>query len=180
MSEQRALYKATKELTKAIESRSRDAALSPEFFESYAKELGGAKGLGARLAQDFKRVHGEDLAEEEKAFFTHDEKTIQRYWQMLMTFMQQQDRQNAVDISSLSDEDLQATLSLLAKNLIEQDEEFRRSVVKVCANLDRKLIEELATEAGLIGPSVDADPPAIEEQPEEPPEGDEAIYPEEH
>lgn len=155
MSEQKALFDATRKLADQIAKQSRNTAVSPEFFDQLSKELGGARGLGERIAADFKRIHGEGLSAAEQALFSHDEKTIQRYWQMLLQFMQQQDRQNAVDISSLSDKELQATLMTLARELITDDREFRRQVIKAAVATDKGLIEELAIEAGLLGPSID-------------------------
>ena len=181
LTERKSVYKATRELAKAISDRGKNSALSPEFFDEFAKELGGARGLGKRLAEDFKRVSGEGLTEAEQAFFTHDEKTLQRYWQMMSTFMQQQDRMNSVDITSLSDDELQATLLQLARNLIEKDSEFRKSVIRACASMDRSFVEELAEEAGLIGPSVNArlaPMPSIEQDDEDDEDGD-AMYPDE-
>jgi hypothetical protein len=181
VTERKAVYKATRELAKAIADRGKNTAVSPDFFDEFTKELGGARGLGKRLANDFKRISGEGLTEAEQAFFTHDEKTLQRYWQMLSTFMQQQDRMNSVDITSLSDEELQATLSQLAMSLIAKDDAFRKGVIKACVTMDRDFIEELAQEAGLLGPSIDAEAspqPLIEESDEAEDDG-EAMYPDE-
>jgi len=154
MSERKAIFDATKELANQIAQRSRSTAVSPEFFDELSKELGGARGLGQRIAKDFKRIHGEGLSEAEQRLFSHDEKTIQRYWQTLMTFMQQQDRANAVDISSLSDKELQSTLFQLAKTLMEENKKFRAQVVSILVEKDKGLIEELAVAAGLITKSI--------------------------
>ena len=164
MSERKALFDATKELANQIAQRSRSTAVSPEFFDELSKELGGARGLGQRIAKDFKRIHGEGLSEAEQRLFSHDEKTIQRYWQTLMTFMQQQDRANAVDISSLSDKELQSTLFQLAKNLMEENQAFRAEVVSIIAEKDKGLIEQLAIAAGLFGKSI---PGSVVEKPVE-------------
>jgi len=187
---QKALIDATKRLADEIAKRSKNTAISPEFFDSVVKELGGVKDLGKRIANDFKRLHGEGLTAVEAKYFTHDEKTIQRYWQTIMTFMQQQDRMNAVDVSSLNDKELQATLLNLAAGLIEDNPEFREHVIGIVVQKDREMIERLAIEAGLIAPAVDgsvvAEPVKIEEslsakEPDDPEEGvvateDQSLY----
>lgn len=178
MTERKALFDATKELANQIAQRSRSTAVSPEFFDELSKELGGARGLGQRIAKDFKRIHGEGLSEAEQRLFSHDEKTIQRYWQTLMTFMQQQDRANAVDISSLSDKELQSTLFQLAKTLMVENQAFRKQIVSVIAENDKGLIEELAIKAGLFGKSI---PGSVVEKLkiEETSDDEEEIHPEE-
>lgn len=150
VAEQKGLVEATKKLADQIAARGKNSALSPEFFDSFSRELGGASGLGKRLADDFKRLHGEDLTAEDAAYFTKDEKTIQRYWQTIAAFMQNQDKMNAVDVSSLSDKELQATLLGLATSLMEENEDFREHVIKTVCKSNPKLIESLAIEAGLI------------------------------
>lgn len=147
---QKTLMEATQRLADEIAKRSKNTALSPEFFDAFSRELGGAKGLGERLADDFKRLHGEGLDSESAAFFVPDEKTIQRYWQTIAQFMQNQDKMNAVDISSLSDQELQATLLNLATGLINENPDFRKHVIKIAVNADKEFLEELARDAGLI------------------------------
>lgn len=147
---QKTLTEATQRLADEIAKRSKNTALSPEFFDAFAKELGGARGLGERLAEDFKRLHGEGLDSSESQFFVPDEKTIQRYWQNISQFMQTQDKMNAVDISSLSDQELQATLLSLATGLIKDNPDFRKHVVRIAVKDDREFLEELAIEAGIV------------------------------
>ncbi|MAT51124.1 MAG: hypothetical protein CMK32_08070 [Porticoccaceae bacterium] len=189
MSEQKALFDATRELSRKISNLSKNSAVAPEFFEEFQKELGGARGLGQLIAEDFKRMHGIGLSATEQKLFSPDEKTIQRYWQTLMVFMQQQDRHNAVDISSLSDKELQATLLQLAQELILENPGFRSQVIRIAVAQDRDLINELAMKAGLLGDVVEGDtepeePEAIvrEDNPaEEPDDFDvDVIEPEEH
>ena len=150
MANQKTLTEATQRLADEIAKRSKNTALSPEFFDAFAKELGGARGLGERLAEDFKRLHGEGLDSSESQFFVPDEKTIQRYWQNISQFMQTQDKMNAVDISSLSDQELQATLLSLATGLIKDNPDFRKHVVRIAVKDDREFLEELAIEAGIV------------------------------
>lgn len=149
VSEQKGLIEATKKLTEQIAARGKNSAISPEFFDAFSKELGGAKGLGERLASDFKRLHGDELSADEAAYFTRDEKTIQRYWQTISQFMQNQDRMNAVDVSSLSDKELQSTLLGLATSLIEENDEFRNHVIKLACKNDPSFIRSLAEELGI-------------------------------
>ena len=149
VSEQKGLTEATKKLADEIAARGKNSAISPEFFESFSKKLGGAKGLGERLADDFCRLHGDGLDADAASYFTRDEKTIQRYWQTISQFMQNQDRMNAVDISSLSDKELQSTLLGLATSLMEENDEFRAHVVKLACKNNLDLIRELALESGL-------------------------------
>jgi len=175
MSNQKSLMEATKKLADEIAIRSKNTALSPEFFDSFAKSLGGPKGLGERLAKDFRRLHGDDLTAEEQQFFTPDEKTIQRYWQTIAQFMQNQDKMNAVDISSLSDQELQATLLNLATGLIKENEDFRKHVIKIACKSDKSFIEELAREAGLL---TFVEGKVVSEISEESIESSDEVYPE--
>lgn len=149
VSEQKGLIEATKKLADQIATRGKNSAISPEFFDAFSKKLGGAKGLGERLADDFKRLHGDDLDAEAASYFTRDEKTIQRYWQTISQFMQNQDRMNAVDVSSLSDKELQSTLLGLATSLMEENDDFREHVIRIACKNNPDLIRSLAEEAGL-------------------------------
>lgn len=148
--EKKSLAEATKRLADEIAARGKNTAISPEFFDAFSRELGGATGLGKRLADDFKRMHGENLDSEDAAFFAPDEKTIQRYWQTITQFMQNQDKLNSVDISSLSDQELQATLLSLATGLIEENEDFRRHVLQIAVQKDVDFLHRLAAEAGIV------------------------------
>lgn len=159
---ERTILNATRQLTDQIAQARKASAISPEFFDELAKELGGARGIAESIAKDIKRLHGEGLSEAERKYHTFDDKTIQRYWQSLMQFMQQQDKNNAVDISSLSDKELQATLLSLAKALINEDQEFRRHAIRITALSDKDFLDELIAEANATVEGKVAEKPKIE------------------
>lgn len=167
MEKSKAIFQATKKLADQIAAARKGTAVSPEFFDELSKELGGARGIGQTIAKDIKRLHGEGLTAAEQKYFTYDDKTIQRYWQSLMQFMQQQDKANAVDVSSLSDKELQATLLTLAQNLIAEDETFRRRVIELAIENDRAFVDEILNgpEEIIEGEIVAEQQPKIESAP---------------
>lgn len=166
MEKSKAIFQATKQLADQIAAARKGTAISPEFFDELSKELGGAKGIGQTIAKDIKRLHGEGLSAAEQKYFTYDDKTIQRYWQSLMQFMQQQDKANAVDVSSLSDKELQATLLTLAQNLIAEDETFRRRVIELAIKNDKSFVEEILNgPEEIIEGEIVAEQPKIESAP---------------
>lgn len=149
MSEKKAIATACRTVTKALASAQRDKepAALPAIINSFLHGVGGAEKVGTLLKEDFNRLRGVGLSEEELMKHEVKEGTLQRYWQMLLRGMVARDEQvSQVDLQGFTDEELQATLIPLAADLLLNDADFRTTVLREAVNRDPNLMDEILKE----------------------------------
>lgn len=124
------IEQACKDLTESINSSKADLRDIPAIVDAFKRRVGGVENLANMLADDFLRVRGDHLTDEEKKEFHFKEQVIQRYHQMLMKSMKENDDSKVADMSSLSDEELKSILGTVAMDIIEGDKDFRLKLVR--------------------------------------------------
>lgn len=135
----------------AMAKRDKEPAALPEVINSLIKGVGGADRLGEMLREDFDRLRGVGLTDEEAVKHEFKEGTIQRYWQMLLRGLSTRDeRVAAVDLQGFTDEELKAVLIPLAAEMLVEDAEFRSNVLRDAVNRDPKIIDEILRERGQV------------------------------
>lgn len=135
----------------AMAKRDKEPAALPEVINSLIKGVGGADRLGEMLREDFDRLRGVGLTEEEAVKHEFKEGTIQRYWQMLLRGLSTRDeRVAAVDLQGFTDEELKAVLIPLAAEMLVEDAEFRANVLRDAVNRDPKIIDEILRERSQV------------------------------
>lgn len=153
MADRRAVADACRSLTKALTDakREREPAALPGIINSFLQKVGGTEEMANILKEDFDRLRGVGLTEEE--FMKHEfkEQTIQRYWQMLLRGVAARDEVvSSVDLQGFSDEELRSVLIPLAAEMMVEDAEFRSQVIREAVMRDPKVLDDLTQEKSRV------------------------------
>lgn len=161
VADKKAIVQACRSVTTALASakRDKDPAALPEIINAFLKGVGGVENVGQILMEDFNRLRGVGLTEEELMKHQFKEGTIQRYWQMLLRGINSRDQQVAtVDLQGFTDAELKAVLLPLAAELLLEDPQFRVSVIVEAVSRDPSILDELLRERGKVVDSTVASP----------------------
>lgn len=162
VADRRIIAKASRELVNALAQTKRaNSADLPAIVDSFKRKIGGTDALADMLAKDMRRLHGCDLPPEAEKDFQWHEQVIQKYHQMLLKVLADNDAKSAdYDLSALSEDDLKSILAPLAREMLLHDSEFRNDVLTLAS--DDASEQELVTVADAEG-AVD-DERGIDEQ----------------
>lgn len=137
-----------KEAIKEVQRAGRPLTL--DISEGAMDLLGGAAALGERMAEDLKRMRGENLPEELKSFHDVDYKTVKGMYEALIRLATDRDKMvgDVGDpLDGLSEEDLMAIASQAAMIRIEVDSDFRKQLLSAIVKLDPDAVMAAAGEA---------------------------------
>lgn len=162
----------TQELIRKVRGRARSEPITPQLLDACLEHIGGVKELGKICAEELRKSRGETL-DGDIIPGLDGRPTLTHQWMSLLTkIIQDNDQRESLDISSLPDKELLATLKSLAIDLIRESDEYRRFLLKEIIKEDPSLIHLAMNWAGL--PVIDSK--AIghqgkdESRPEDPPE----------
>lgn len=154
MADSKAVIEASRQIVKHLADMqgSKDDPMTSQLIESFADACGGIDKLGRRLAEDFARVRGEGLTAEEQRLYKRSEQTIQKYYQLIWRGLAQNDELNASlgDLSEIDEDDLKATLTSLAKEIVDNDSEFRRKIAIEVIQEEPEILEELLKQVEVV------------------------------
>lgn len=148
--ETRAAARATTKLASALAKAKDTASFTPEILDSFYKEVGGPEGYGKKLAADFQKSRGVGLDEDELDSWEFNAGTLARWHDIILKIQQKEDERNTADISSISQEDLEATVKQVAIDLMLSDDDIRESVVRLVAKKNPELIQQIVRDAGMV------------------------------
>jgi len=163
MSDKRTVVQACRDLTTALASAKRDKepAALPAIVNSFVTNLGGVDELGKMLVEDFNRLRGVGLDEEETKNFQIKEGVLQRFWQMVLRGIKSRDELvSVVDLEGFTDDELKAVLIPLAAEMMQSDKEFRATIFRDVVLHDPQMLEELLAEKSKVVTVEAVKPPA--------------------
>lgn len=124
--------------------------LTLDIAESLADELGGGEGLARRMAEDLKRLRGENLPPELKEFHDPDYKTIKGLYELIQRVVSDRDKmvgETGDPLDGVSEVDLMAIASQAALLRLETDADFRKQLLTEITKIDPNAVVEAAGEA---------------------------------
>ncbi len=139
MSDQRAVAQASRSLITHLNRMGDESAVMPAVGAAFLKEIGGMEHLGKSLAEDFRRVRGECLTEEEARTWDRRDGNIIKMYTLVTGLLQKLDENKKVDVSGLTDEDLNTALADVAAKLISADPVFRDRIINEAMSNDPNL-----------------------------------------
>jgi len=150
--DERALSTAARQILTGIASAGKGEARSPAFIEGAMKRLGGPTRFGEICGEEMNKARGCD-PETGEPLPAHMEPSASpmltlKWGELLSRAMARNDERESVEIGSLNDEDLVSTLRLLAVDLVESNEEFRRLIVTEALRKQPDLIDQALNAAG--------------------------------
>lgn len=169
MSNQATIAQAARQFMQVIKSLGTESAAMPKVADSFLNQLAQATGkdgtdaLAELLLQDFQRVRGSGLTEEQATVFEYKDAVIQKYHQMIQSMLQHNDSRKTLDASGLTDEDLIATIGGLIPELI-QAPEFRAKIVHEAIKADPDLRRQIVELGGVTVVDAKPLPPVIEDE----------------
>jgi hypothetical protein len=130
--------------------RKRGRPITLDIADSAMAELGGAEEFARMIVGDLKRIRGDNLDEELKAFHDPDNKSLTKIYSMLIDLATGRDKlvgETADPLSEVSEEDLMVLAAQAAMLQIEVDQDFRRKILDALVVADPELVIEYAGKA---------------------------------
>lgn len=149
-SQQKSIAKATNKLAAALAKAGNSSAVSPQILEAFYSVIGGPAEYGRMLATDFQKSRGVGLTEYESMEFSYNASTVARWHDILIRYRQKEDDRLTTDISSISQEDLEATVRQVALDMILEDDDIREAVLDAALKKRPDIAKELASKSNLI------------------------------
>lgn len=156
------LAKLARELTASLKASNKGEPTSPKILEAALQKLGthysrpGAEALGELISDQLLKATGQGLTPVERENWRHSPLVIHRFAELLTRLSVKNDERQSLDVSSLSEDDLLASLTALVMDMIENNAEYRRLAVMEGIRKQPDLIHEAMTIAGM--PVVDTSP----------------------
>lgn len=149
------LAKLARELTASLKASNKGEPTSPKILEAALSKLGthyskpGAEALGELISEQLLKATGQTLTPLEREDWKHSPLVIHRFAELLTRLSTKNDERQALDVSSLSEEDLLSSLTTLVMDMIENNAEYRRMAVLEGIRKQPDLIHEAMTIAGM-------------------------------
>lgn len=148
--DKRAVARASTKLADALARAKDTSAITPEILEEFYKRVGGPAGYAAKLADDFQKSRGVGLSDDELETWTFNASTLARWHEIILKLQQKEDERNSTDLSSVSPEDIEATVKQVALDLMLNDEVISDAVIQLAVRRNPALLTQLADEAGKV------------------------------
>jgi len=161
--EAKALAKASTKLADALAKAKDTSAITPEILQTFYDMAGGPTGYAKMLFKDFQKSRGEGLSEYEKETWAFNASTLARWHEIIMKIQQKEDERNSTDLSSVSPEDIEATVKQVALDMFMSDQTIREAVIQMACRQNPELVTELADASGKIALPKQADDIEYEE-----------------
>jgi len=132
------------------EVKKKGRPLTLDISEGAMDGLGGAVEVGRRMAEDLRRMRGEDLPEEARMFHDPDFKIIKGMYEAIIRLSTERDKlvgDQGDPLDGVSEEDLMQIASTGALIRIEVDSDFRKQLLEVIVKLDPQAILDVSMEA---------------------------------
>lgn len=132
------------------EVRREGRPMTLDLTESLTEELGGAVHLGKMIAEDIRRIRGDDKEDSLRAFHEVDYKVLFRGYDAAIKLMSSRDEMvggSTDPLANATDEDLMAIASTAAFLQLEVDPEFRRAILQKIVELEPQAVIDAAVEA---------------------------------
>ncbi len=135
MAEKREIKNATRSFLKHLSRMSDEGAMAPQIAAAFLGELGegdqskGLRELGKALKQDFDHIRGENLTEAERALFERKDGNIIKIHTLVMDFIRRIDEGRDVDVSGLTDSEINQALVDVAVQAAIQNENIRAMIL---------------------------------------------------
>ncbi len=129
------------------EVRKAGRPLTLDIAEAAMEQLGGADQLGKMMVDDLKRIRGDHLNEEQRAFHDVDYKVLRGLYDTLVKLAKDRDSlvgETGDPLDGVSDSDLSAIAAQAAIIQLEIDKEFRGKILQVILEVDPNQIIEYA------------------------------------
>lgn len=164
--------KALADLSRKLltDAKSKKDASTPQILEAAVRELGGLDQVGYMIAAGWRKASGNITAEEHALGAKPNANLEQKYAALVAQISMKEDERETRDVSSLTDEDLRNSLISLARDLLQENADFRRLAVLEGIRLEPSLIHEAMNIAGMPVADGQSEPvakPEPEEEPEE-------------
>lgn len=134
MANDRVVAEASRGLLNHLKRLGDDSAIGPQVMSAFLSAHGdgdmsrGAEKLGQNLKEDFDRVRGVGLSEDELKYFERRDGAIIKFHTLIQDLVNKQDAYRQIDVSGLTDEDLSNALIDVAVQHMLADEEMQRKV----------------------------------------------------
>lgn len=129
--------------------QNRGEATTPRILDAALAELGGVESVGRLIADGYRKASGnlkpEEIAQGAKANASLEH----RYAELLARISIKNDERESGDFSGLNEEDLRNTLIALVRELVAENDEFRRLAVMEGIKSQPDLIHEAMNLAGM-------------------------------
>lgn len=132
------------------EVRKAGRPLTLDIAEAAMEQLGGADQLGKMMVDDLKRIRGDHLNEEQRAFHDVDYKVLRGLYDTLVKLAKDRDSlvgETGDPLDGISDSDLSAIAAQAAIIQIEVDKEFRSKILDIILQFDPQAVVEAAGKA---------------------------------
>src|SRR5574343_885762 len=153
------LAKFVRQLTTEIKSSNKNEPISPAILDSALAKLGAHYGKDGKewlcdlICDHLLKSTGQNLTPKEDATWRHLPLVIHRWAELLTRLSSRIDDRQQLDVASLSEEDLLASLTTLVFDMIRNNAEYRRMALLEAIRVQPDLIHEAMTIAGM--PAVD-------------------------
>jgi len=130
MSENRVKRKTAKTLLERIQELGSDRQSLSSMLDEFTEMNGGSKGLAKLIHQDFHLARGTWEGEKPEGYIhEHSNNTVANYWKVILGIMDRNEERHKMDLSGLTEEELQATVLGVAIEQVKTDPDFRNLVV---------------------------------------------------
>lgn len=153
MADDRATAQACREVMSKIRKIGDDSAVMPQVMAELMQLLGGPAGYARKLHQDFQIASGYG-----ENGIGRKEGIVLKYHALIAAMQAKQDENTSIDATGLTDDDVRATLTSLAMDLIANDPSLRKRLVHSAVKDDPELRNEIVELSGQV---VIEPPPAI-------------------
>ena len=149
------LAKFVRQLTTEIKSSNKNEPISPSILDSALSKLGahfgkdGKEALGELIGEQLLKSTGKGLTPAESAMWKFSPLVTHRWAELITRLATRIDDRQQLDVSSLSEEDLLASLTTLVFDMIRTNAEYRRMAVLEAIRVQPDLIHEAMTVAGM-------------------------------
>lgn len=139
MSDQRAVSQAAYGLLERMKNLGTNQQVLNQLMTEFTELNGGPTGLAKQLQDDFNRARGVGLTEAEALLFERSDAVIQKYWQLIGSLIAQNDKANHLDLSGLTEEELQATVAGVAIDEVKANPEFAKAMIRALQHVAPEL-----------------------------------------
>lgn len=159
MSDQRAIAKTARTLMERIQELGSDKQSLSSMFDEFTELNGGPKGMAKMLHEDFQKARGVfgNPESDEALAFSRNDNTIANYWKNIFTIMDKLEERNKMDLSGLTEEELQATVLGVAIDEAKANPEFCGMLIRAMAQCSIK-VEAAATPTAKPKKTIDLEP----------------------
>ncbi len=130
--------KASAQLLASISEQGKAGKSMPIVMNAFLQAMGGEAGYATRMAEEFKKAHGEGLSAGEMETFEYSPATILKWFELINRSVLATDSGKDMDIGSLEQSELEVIVARIARNAVLEDVELRRLALMNAIDEDKE------------------------------------------